>query len=407
VPITPVLLIGDSPSCPSGLGRILREIAIRADAHLRDKCRVASLGCGGPGSRQLHFQQYAAEGVDDNFVIKNLPEVWDDWAGDEPGVILCVWDVSRLGWLSRPKVMCEEPSLRNFLVEAKIKRWIYAPVDAEGPRGSLTYPLQQALSGFDRILGYSKWSEGIIRNTLGDEASKAHHLTSIPHGIDSKVFFPRDRASARLNFLSLTGVFAAETLVDRKSHLTALQSDEPLIGAVATNQARKNWGLWAEACSLFLERHPKARFWIHTDKLERYWSIPALLVDFNLIGKTLVSLSHLEDDTMAKAYSACDLTMACGPEGFGFPIFESLFCGTPCIHGNYGGAPEHMADDLLVNPVAYHHEGLYSSKRPVYSAKDWVVRMESALGHRVTWPVHLGWEAVWPQFETWFRNGLA
>jgi glycosyltransferase involved in cell wall biosynthesis len=400
---SPVLIVSDAVSAGTGLGRIAGEIAARADANLKDVCRIATFGYGGPGSRKFKFPQYAIEGMAD-FVLPTLPDVWKDWAGKEPGVILFIWDAGRLGWFSRPNMMCEIEPLKQFLTSANIQCWIYNPVDAEGPHDKLSYSLVQSLLGFDRILAYGQWGEDIIRRSLGDEFSRERDLSSIPHGIDSAVFYPRNRGEARKNFLALTrcGTF-------RGTPPPPLQDDEILVGTVATNQARKDWGLWAEICEMFLARHhPKARFWIHTDRGENSWSIAALLVDFGLADCTVFSLGHLDDDEMAQAYSACDLTLGIGAgEGFGYPIAESLFCGTPCIHGKYAGAVDFLREDLLINPVRRHLESAYNYYRPIFDAKDWVDRMEYLLGKRVNRPGQLDWDNVWPRFDAWFRKGLA
>jgi glycosyltransferase involved in cell wall biosynthesis len=399
----PLLIISDAVSSGTGLGRIAGELAARADANLKDMCRVATLGYGGGGSRRFKFPQYSIEGMGKDWVIPNLPEVWEDWAGDEPGVILCIWDASRLGWFSRPNVMCEIPPLRQFLLSAKVRRWTYTPIDADGPNGKLSYTLAQSLLGFDRILAYGQWAEDVVRRSLGNEASQERDLGSIPHGIDSSVFYPRDRSTSRANFFSLTGANPI-----RAQLVTAILDDEPLVGTIATNQARKDWGLWAESCALFLSRHPKTRFWVHTDVLERNTgsSIPQLLLDFGLLDRTVISMEYIKDEKMAQAYSACDLTLAAGPEGFGYCIFESLFCGTPCIHGNYAGAPEHLHNGLLVNPVAHRLEGLYALKRPVFQARDFADKMNDALGKRSNKPGELDWNHIWPRFDVWFRRGL-
>jgi glycosyltransferase involved in cell wall biosynthesis len=400
---TPVLIVGDAVSSFTGLGRITADIAERADANLKDICRIATLGCNGPGSRRFKFPQYAIEGMAADFIIPNLPDVWDDWAGTEAGVIFFIWDASRLGWFSRPNVMCEDAALKRYLTNAKIQRWIYNPVDAEGPSGRLAYPLIQCLLGFDRILAYGQYGESVIRKSLGDEFSRDRDLGSISHGINSAVFYPRDRDISRRNFFLLTNA----TNVRGKTR-RAILDDEPLVGAVATNQTRKDWGLWAESCALFHERHPKAQFWIHTDVLERNWSIPALLIDFGLIDRTAVSLGYIPDDHMAQAYTACDLTLGIGAgEGFGYPIAESLFCGTPAIHGNYAGAVDFLSEELLINPVVFHLDGLYASRRPVFHPKDWADKMEYFLGKRVNQPSQLDWSNVWPRFDAWFRKALA
>jgi len=52
-----------------------------------------------------------------------------------------------------------------------------------------------------------------------------------------------------------------------------------MVGIVATNQARKDFGLGIQAVSE-LARERKVILWIHTDELERHWSIPALVHDY-------------------------------------------------------------------------------------------------------------------------------
>jgi glycosyltransferase involved in cell wall biosynthesis len=183
--------------------------------------------------------------------------------------------------------------------------------------------------------------------------------------------------------------------------------DEVLIGIVATNQPRKDWQLGIETVSLLAKNH-KVRLWIKTDMAERYWSIPALLLDYGLADKAMISLGDMKDDDMARAYSACDLTLGIGSgEGFGFPIFESIFCGTPCIHGYYAGAPEWINQTgLLVDPIAYRYEGLYACKRPVFTPQSWASRAEPILDARVNYNTALDWNNLWPHWEKWLKEGV-
>ena len=71
------------------------ELAGRIHTHLSDVFRVGVLGYGGPGSRKFGFQQYVIEGMSD-WVIPTLPEVWEDFPGEERGIIFSIWDASRL-----------------------------------------------------------------------------------------------------------------------------------------------------------------------------------------------------------------------------------------------------------------------------------------------------------------------
>jgi glycosyltransferase involved in cell wall biosynthesis len=229
------------------------------------------------------------------------------------------------------------------------------------------------------------------------------HLDYLPHGIDTSVFYERDRAQCRLKFGSITGA----RLLINTPQLSSIMDSEVLVGIVATNQARKDWALAAEIVAILSHVH-KIRLWIHTDTLERNWSIPALLADYSLLDKTMISLGYLSDDDMARAYSACDVTLGIGAgEGMGYPLLESLACGTPVIHGNYAGGAEVVPYEMRVEPIAYHAEGLYACARPVFKASDWVDRALQFAGQRAHLDPQYDWNNLWPRWESWLQKGIA
>lgn len=383
------------------------DLAVRIATHMPDVYRVATAGYAGGGSRHFPFQQYFLQGVTD-FVCPTLPEVCDDFFGQERGIVLFIWDVSRVGWFSQPEHLGADslkafPGLKDALVGGDYEKWIYVPIDASGPNDKLTFPLKLALLGFDRILAYGQFGEDVIRRTIGDEEADRRHLTHLPHGINIDVFYELPRNLCRKMFFKHTG---AVPLVDIP--ITPLADDEVLIGCCATNQPRKDWQIACETVAI-LSKTRKVRFWAHIDQLERNWSIPALLADYGILGNTVVSLGYLSDERMAEAYSACDVTIAPGlGEGMGYPIFESMFCGTPAVHANYGGAPQWMANDsLLVDPVAYRYEGIYACERPVLRAQDFSDKIGSLVGRRVAPPSRLAWDDLWTSWQEWLRMAVA
>ena len=282
------------------------------------------------------------------------------------------------------------------------RRWGYFPIDAGGPNDKLTFPLHQTLLGFERTLAYGPWAEKVIKHTLGEDESRSRRLDQRPHGIDTTVFYPRGRVHCRFKFGAITG---ARTLLARPQ-LGSIMHNEVLVGIVATNQVRKDWALGVETAALIAKRR-KLRLWIHVDKLEKYWSIPALLADYELLDTAMISLGFLPDEAMAEAYSACDLTLGIGPEGWGFPLAESQACGTPVITGSYAGGSDIVPKEMQVEPIAFRYEGLYSSKRPVFDPADWADRALRFLDERVTLDPQYAWANLWPRWEEWFREGLA
>jgi glycosyltransferase involved in cell wall biosynthesis len=397
-PIIPLLIVSDAPSGCSGLARITRDLATRIATHLPDHFRVACCGYGGPGSRALPFQQYywASRG---DWLIPELPQIWKDFTGNQPGIIFTIWDPSRLLWMADP-TYCPDPSLATFLRDPLLTRWAYLPIDATGPRGKLTAVLAHTISKFDRILCYSKWAAAIVDYTKGIERGIVE-TDWLPHGIDTSIFRPRSRSGARHGFGQRLG------LQDDAGRLLTIPDDELFIGIVATNQPRKDFGLAIAACAEVAKTR-KLRLWLHTDTLDRHWSLPTLLQDYGLMDSAIVTTLNFSDELMSWAYSACDVTLAPGlGEGYCFPCAESLACGTPCIHGHYGGA-EYVPSPFLVEPVAYRLEGVYGSVRPVFRPEDWALKiLEIAEARtRCTLPEYLAWEVLWPRWSEWLLKGV-
>ena len=378
-----ILFLSDSVSASSGLGRITRDLALRVHRHLGDIFEVATVGYGGPGSSSIPFKEYHLHSIE-NWLTPELPAIWADFAGDEEGILFCVWDLSRLYWLGNPQT-CPIPFLRKWAETAKMGKWVYGAIDAEGPNGKAPTRIAETMKGFDRVLDYSEFSSQITGNP--------DHL---PHGIDSSVFFPRDHSEARKRFID--------------SGFMGLTPDSLLIGIVATNQARKNWQLGVETCKILLERGHDVRLWAHTDIIDRYWSIGNLIVDYGLTGRAAVTTQRFSDEQMTWMYSACNCTLGIGPEGWGFPLAESLACGVPVICGSYGGQAEYVPKWLQVDPEAYFYEGAFCSKRPVHSAAAWVSKVEKLLKNNYVsslLPEEVDWNGnkLWPTWRDWFLKG--
>jgi glycosyltransferase involved in cell wall biosynthesis len=396
VPI-PLLILSDAPTCQSGLGRITRDLATRIHAQMSDVLRVATAGYAGSYSRLLGFPQYGIDMQD--WVVLNLPDIWEDFAGQERGIVMTIWDPSRLAWFSHPQKYCPNKRLRTFLVNAQIRKWGYFPMDATGIHDRLTASLKEIISGYHRILAYSEWAAAILDRTFAVRGTE--HL---PHGIDTSIFAPKPRVQARHGFgqkLNIKWVKGPK----QGTHF-AIPDDAMMIGIVATNQVRKDWGLGL-ATVAELAKTRNISCWCHVDILEKHWSLPSLSNDYSLAEVCALSAEDYTDEQMCWAYSACDVTLGIGTgEGFGFPIFESLACGTPCIHGNDGGAPEHMPTWMLVEPVASRIEGPYNCIRNVYSPRDFANAALRCREEEWSFPSHLDWNNLWPRWEEWLRRGL-
>jgi glycosyltransferase involved in cell wall biosynthesis len=395
----PLLILSDSPTSSTGLSRITRELAVRIHENLSDVFEVATFGCGGTYSRQLPFMQYPMTAVN-NYVTQELPQVWKDFAGDRKGVVLTIWNPGWLTWMANPKLLTEG-TLRDFLSDRPFDLWGYFPIDGHTANGSLPDIIGKTIAGFDRVLAYTKYGAAVMGKAC--ERFPNHRqkrpFPCLPHGIDTGVFYPRDKKEARESFLKrVTG--------KRES---PLKPGLMLIGVCATNSARKDWPLAFEVCSQLLYQGIEVGLWAHADAARKHWDLESLAKQFGMDGRVILTNTFLSDEDMAWAYSACDATLGIGSgEGWGYPLSESLACGVPVIHGDYAGGAEFVPDFCLVNPVAYRGDSLFAIERPVFHAYEWAKKILEwrKLKYKVKLPDYIDWNNAWPKWSEWLCAGL-
>lgn len=144
-----------------------------------------------------------------------------------------------------------------------------------------------------------------------------------PHGIDTEVFAPVDRAEAR--------------------RLLGFDDDTFLVGMVAANKGagwlRKGWDVAFQAFAALAKQHDDALLFCHTKRN------PHSGIDLALLASTYQVPEHalqfqpspllrygVSDRKMATLYSAFDVLLAPSlGEGFGIPVIEAQACGVPVI----------------------------------------------------------------------------
>lgn len=376
---TPILFVGDAPSLKTGLARIGRDLA-SLTATLPE-FRVGYLGRGGLGTRQVPFACYSFpehEGFGNEAILN---QCFRDFAGDKSGIVFVISDVSRYYWL------VSSPWVQTMRLQGKLKLWIYAPVDSAGVNGKLTPIECDILKAFDRVLAYGEYGAEILVRSMG--ASKVPWL---PHGINMDVFQPRDRQAARIAM--------GYSVTDK------------VMGMVATNQARKDWGVAIAA----LAQLPGWKMWAHIDVLQRHWDLAALIHDFGVQDRIKATLTGSMNDTeLSYFYSGCDLTILPSQEGFGYPLAESLACGTPTCHPQDSGG--RWAFDTggccpISENMARRLEGLHHRYRLILSPN----AIHEAMAHAFKYDREkcragievLDWKRLWPaRWSKFMLEGLS
>lgn len=156
----------------------------------------------------------------------------------------------------------------------------------------------------------------------------------IPHGVDTAIFRPLDKAAAR--------------------KALGLPQDRFIVGMVGTNKgtpARKAFAEQMQAFAEFKRKHPDAYLYLHTHRGTEMDG-PNLVEMYKALGleyrEDIVFCSQyreqaglIDENEMANVYSALDVLMnASHGEGFGIPILEAQSCGTPVITGDWTAMPE-------------------------------------------------------------------
>lgn len=204
-------------------------------------------------------------------------------------------------------------------------RWVpWFPIDTEPLSPAILFRLEKA---YHRIV-MSKHGGKMM-----DDAGLDYSY--VPHGIETQVFKPMDKAEA----LEITG----------------LPKDKFIVGMVAANKgapSRKAFTQQIEAFSLLKKKHDDAVMYIHTCTAERGENHGVNLPEFCAwldlkVGVDVIFPSQTQlvmgfgDDYMNALYNSFDVhTLVSRGEGFGIPIVEAQAAGCPVIVGDWSSMSE-------------------------------------------------------------------
>lgn len=374
---TPLVLIGDAPTQPSGLGRISRDLATLIYRHHRDEIALLQIGL------QLASGSYGWKGPwplvtfsheEGRMGATSLAKVLQQH--QRKGIVFALWDAH----------FCWEllPVVREYGWEF----WIYPPVDATNVFGEFGGPAAEVVKQADRVLAYGKWAAEVLSRVRGKS------VAWLPLGIGD-LWQPPDEKTARW-----------------------LPDPAGRIGCVATNSPRKDLHLYVEILAELRRRGHPINAWLVTDTQVRGWSIPELMRMYKVHPEELKVYTNgdrLGDQELLRLYQGSSVTVAPGlGEGFGYPIVESLACGVPCIHGDYAGGAELLPARLpALCADGWKVEGIYALKRPIFRADDAAAMVQNvwrgiyaAPAHCVEAAAKYRWDAIWPRWSSWIMDGV-
>lgn len=211
------------------------------------------------------------------------------------------------------------------------------------------------------VMAYFRGAQAIpiAMSRFGQELLAEFDPLYVPHGIDTKTFYPRNRKTSR--------------------NTVGLPDEAFVIGVVAANKgvpSRKSLPEILEAFARFRKRHEDACLYLHTELTTRWGGVdlPKLLTSLDLGDGSVLFCDQYRntynpwpDDYMAKLYSSFDVLLNPSKgEGFGIPMIEAQACGCPVIASDFSAMKEVVGAGWKVecDPFWTHQNSWQVTPRP-------------------------------------------
>lgn len=377
----PLIIVGDGWQNPTGLARIARDLHA-----ILEPFAPIYVGYHPPailvqGGERMKSFSHLGEDWGASSVIEWIAANTNPYA---PGVLLVVWNPDRASHYLQ--------LARKYLPGWAV--WGYFAVDGHDVRGMIGEPAASAVRGCDRVLAYTQYGAGVlgqVRRSLVPHLPHGHAIGAVPY-YDPTVlanFHPRWAASSGW-----------------------------MLGCVATNQPRKDLHLFFAVMAGLRAAGENAYGWLHTDELVRSWDIGQLMEIHAMQRYVRVTTGQLTDQDVWQCYGACSATICVGRgEGFGYPIIESLACGTPCLAMDYAGGAELTPWDDRYPWNGVDYTNFQGIGRPLGHVPSIVERLQQIsrmtveerreLAAYCTGSVaHLNWERLKGYWQEWVQEGM-
>lgn len=301
-----ILWVSNSPHAGTGYGNQTRVMTPRIKDLGHHVTLLAFYGlAGAPMSFQGMTVMPGGQNIHANDVIVA------DAVHFDADVVITLMDV----WVLAPDVT------------SQVAWYPWTPVDHEPTPPQVVDALRTAR----RPIAMSRFGERMLRAAGFDPYY-------VPHGVDTAVYKPGDRAAAR--------------------KAIGFGDQEFVVGMVQANKgipSRKAFDPQIRAFAEFWRRHKDAVLYLHTDMYGTQGENIRRMIELAGLPRHAVAevpaypyqRGLITDAWMAMAYNAFDVLLsATRGEGFGIPIIEAQACGTPAIVTDFSAMPELVPDGL-------------------------------------------------------------
>jgi len=325
-----ILLLTDDIRVHSGVAQIGREIIINT-SHRYNWCQLAgSVKHPDKGKIQDISEEINKEAIIEDSYVKLYPV---DGYGDpdtlrtvismeNPDAILLITDPRYFQW-----VFNMEEEIRTQIPIAYLNIWD----DMPAPQYN-----EEFYESCDALFGISKQTKVINEIVLGEKA-EGKVIKYIPHGLDSKKFFPLEEIT--------------EEYTKFKNQFTKGKEKDFILFFNSRNIRRKSIPDALAAWKLFIDtltpsEKEKVLFILHTDVVSDHGTDLPAVIEY-LLGEddetVVISNSKLHYKQMNFLYNMADgVILLSAAEGWGLSLTESLLTGTPFIANVTGGMQDQM-----------------------------------------------------------------
>ena len=316
---TKILLLGDHPMAPSGVGTQLKYIC----ETLLKTGRYKFVCLGGA----IKHDKYEPQSI-----------TGDEWDDDD-------WVVHPVDGYGSPELIrsilsTEKPDVLLFMTDPRFYGWLWQIENEVRPLVPMVYyhvwdnyPFPQYnkkwYSSTDVIASISKVTYDIVNNVSPD--TENHYL---PHAVQADIFkkIPKD----------VIAEFKADNMGEEGK-------DKMIFFWNNRNARRKQGGTLAIWFGEFADEVGPENVCLimHTDPKDPHGQdLEAILNDHNYDdGRVLISRNKVPPTHLSMMYNMADCTVNISDaEGFGLATLESLSCGTPIIVNMTGGLQEQVTD---------------------------------------------------------------
>jgi len=356
-----ILFLSDDMRVTSGIGVMSREI-VEGTAHRYNWVQVGA-GVNHPeagkiidisdalntevGLEDSSVRIYPYNGYGDSRLIRHLIQT------EKPDAILHFTDPRYWIWL--------------YQMEHEIRQKM--PILYYNIWDDLPFPMynKEYYMSCDSLFSISKQTYNINKNVLGPENPR--HLAYIPHGINTKRFYPLPAND--------------EKMLETRKKLFGDAEVDFVVFYNSRNIRRKQTSDIIYSFNLFMsqlptEKREKCRLVLHTQPVdENGTDLPAVIRDVtpNIEKYVIFSQDRVESGFLNHLYNIADVTINMSSnEGFGLGTAESLVAGTPIIVNVTGGLQDQCGfmdeEGSYLDPEVHfskewgsNHDGRYQTQK--------------------------------------------